>query len=133
MNLSNIRVLSCLLRDLFKFDAVRAGLTLCLMLARSLTSGFGLLLIVPLLQLIGLSFGPQASQGILTKFNTFFHVLHMPMTLVSMLGAYTLMMSFIALLTYVEQVTGTALQQRYTRYLRARLHRQLLLTPWPFF
>lgn len=133
VNLSNIKVLSCLLRDLFKFDAIRSGLTLCLMLARSLTSGFGLLLILPLLQLIGLSLGPEASQGILTKFNTFFRVLHIPMTLVSVLAVYTLMMSVIALLAYTEQVTGTALQQRYTRYLRASLHRQLLLAPWSFF
>jgi ATP-binding cassette, subfamily C, bacterial len=133
LNLSNIKVLSCLLRDLFKFDAIRAGLTLCLMLARSLTSGFGLLLILPLLQLIGLSLGPEASQGILTKFNVFFHTLHIPMTLVSVLAVYTVMMSFIALLAYTEQVTGTALQQRYTRYLRASLHRQLLLAPWSFF
>jgi len=133
LKLSNIRVLGCLLRDLFKFDAIRAGLTLCLMLARSLTSGFGLLLILPLLQLIGLSLGPEASQGILTKFNAFFHAFHIPMTLVSVLAVYTLMMTVIALLAYTEQVTGTALQQRYTRYLRARLHRQLLLAPWSFY
>ena len=60
------------MRDLFKFDAIRAGLTLCLMLTRSLTSGCGLLLILPLLQLIGLSLGPEASSGILTKFNACF-------------------------------------------------------------
>lgn len=133
LNLSNIQVLGCLLRDLFKFDALRAGLTLCLMLARSLTSGFGLLLILPLLQLIGLSLGPEASQGILTKFTAFFYAFHIPMNLVSMLGVYIIMISSIALLAYAEQVTGTALQQRYTRHLRASLHRQLLLTPWSFF
>lgn len=133
LNLSNITVLSCLLRDLFKFDAIRAGLTLCLMLGRSVTSGFGLLLILPLLQLIGLSLGPQASQGILSKLNTLFYALHVPMNLVSMLVVYIGMISFIALLAYIEQVTGTALQQRYTRYLRSRLHRQLLLAPWSFF
>lgn len=133
LKLKNLRVLSDLLRDLFKFDALRSGLMLCLMFAKSLTSGVGLLLILPLLQLIGVSLGAVASQGILTKFHACFHSLHIPMTLVGVLAVYTFTVSVIALLGYVEQVTGTALQQCYTRYLRATLHRTLLLTPWPFF
>ena len=133
VNVSNLRVLSCLLRDLFKFDALRSSVTLCLMFARSVTSGFGLLLILPLLQLIGVSLGSVASQGILTQFHACFDRLHIPMTLGGVLVVYVLMISMIALLAYTEQITGTALQQRYTRYLRAHLHRKLLLTSWSLF
>ncbi|MDF1827827.1 MAG: ABC transporter ATP-binding protein [Legionellaceae bacterium] len=132
-NLSNLRVLSCLLRDLFKFDARRSSMTLCLMFLKSVTSGVGLLLILPLLQLIGISLGAVASQGILTQFNAMLDHLHIPMTLVSVLAVYTVMISLIALLAYVEQVMGVVLQQSYTRYLRASLHRTLLMTPWSFF
>lgn len=133
VSLSNLRVLRSLLRDLFKFDAIRSGMTLCLMLARSLTSGFGLLMIMPLLQLIGVSLGPVASQGFLTQFNACFQLLHIPMTLVGVLVVYALIISGIALLAYTEQVMGTSLQQSYTRYLRASLHKKLLLAPWSFF
>ncbi|MCH9755764.1 MAG: ABC transporter ATP-binding protein/permease [Gammaproteobacteria bacterium] len=133
LNLKNIQLLRDLLGDLFRFNRIRTGLTFILMLTRSLTSGLGLLLILPLLQLIGLSLGPSASHGVMTYMSAFFKMIHLPMNLVSMLCVYTGIISFLALLAYFEQVTSASLQQQYTRHLRTHLHHQLLQTPWPFF
>lgn len=103
------------------------------MFVRSLTSGFGLLLILPLLQLIGLSVGPNTNSGFIRHIQTFFEVIHLPMNLVSMLCVYVFISMFLALIAYYEQISSTSLQQTYTQYLRAKLHKQLLKTPWPFF
>ena len=131
--LKHIKLLGDLLSDLFQFSRVRTVFTFSLMLTRSLTSGFGLLLILPLLQLIGLSLGPGANGGVMKHMRAFFDVIHMPMHLVSMLCVYTAIISLLALLAYFEQITSTGLQQKYTRYLRAKVHKQLLQTPWSFF
>ncbi len=103
------------------------------MFVRSLTSGFGLLLILPLLQLIGLSVGPNTNSGFIGHVRTFFEVMHLPMNLVSMLCVYVFISIFLALIAYFEQISSISLQQTYTQYLRAKLHKQLLKTPWPFF
>ncbi|MDF1678439.1 MAG: ABC transporter ATP-binding protein [Legionellaceae bacterium] len=131
--LKNLRLICNLLRDLLRFHRMRTCVTFFLMLMRSVTSGVGLLLILPLLQLIGLSLGPSANTGITTSVRIFFEALHLPMSLVSMLCLYTLIVSVLAVLSYAEQVTSAALQRHYTKYLRATLHQQLLQTPWPFF
>ncbi|MDF1646827.1 MAG: ABC transporter ATP-binding protein [Legionellaceae bacterium] len=133
LKLKNIQLLRDLFSDLLRFNRARTVLTFSLMLTRSLTSGLGLLLILPLLQLIGLSLGPSASHGVMTHIGNFFRVVHLPMNLVSMLCVYTLIISFLAFLAYFEQIVSASLQQKYTRYLRAHLHQQLLQTPWPFF
>ncbi|MDX2346303.1 MAG: ABC transporter ATP-binding protein [Legionella sp.] len=131
--MKHIQLLRDLVRDLYGFNAVRLSLSFCLMFARSLTAGFGLLLILPLLQMIGLSLGPSASHGLMRHIRTFFDVLHVPMNLVSMLCVYMIITGCLALIAYFEQMTTASLQQKYTQYLRAQLHKQLLQTPWPFF
>ncbi len=131
--LKNFHLICNLLRDLLRFHRMRACVTFFLMLMRSVTSGVGLLLILPLLQLIGVSLGPSVNTGITASVRVFFEAFHLPMSLVSMLCLYTLIVSVLGVLSYAEQVTSAALQRHYTKYLRTTLHQQLLQTPWSFF
>ena len=122
-----------LVRDLIQFSPARSLLTFFLMLTRSVTSGIGLLLILPLLHLIGFSVSGNANNDVMEGVKSVFHYLHVPLNLVNILISYILIVSAVAFAAYAEQVVGTTLQQEYTYHLRTKLHRQLLQTPWSFF
>ena len=49
---TNIRLMSVLFLDFFRVNPLQVSLTLLLMLFRSMSSGVGLLLILPLLQVV---------------------------------------------------------------------------------
>ena len=120
-----------LFMDLYHSNPLHVAITLCLMLFRSMSAGVGLLLIFPLLQVIGIIQGHDA--GMAKRLLTIFHGLHLPMTLAGVLMVYVMLVSFIALAAFVEQIISTRLQHHYTHQLRATLFRQILNTQWPFF
>lgn len=119
--------------DVLQFSPVKMLLTLSLMLFRNLTAGAGLLLILPLLHVIGVSVGSNPVHGVEKTIETVFQSLHLPLNLFTILVSYVLMVSFIALADFAEQLISTQLQQRYIHYLRAHLYNQLLHTQWTFF
>ena len=122
-----------LFRDVLKFSPLNLGLTLTLMLFRSVSAGASLLLILPLLQVIGFSVGHDEIHGVAKTITTLFQYLHVPLNLPTILFCYILVVSFIAVAAFAEQIISTRLQQNYIHHLRARLYQQLLYTKWPFF
>lgn len=102
------------------------------MLLQSVTTGIGLFLILPLLDLIGLSVG-GGHPRLMAPIQTSFDALGLPLNLVSMLVFYTLVLSLVAWIGYMEQVTSNRLQKGYTQHLRLKLYQALLDVPWPFF
>ena len=130
---TNIGLMRELFLDLFRSRPLHVLLTLFLMLFRSMSAGVGLLLILPLLQVIGLVKGHDAVGGFSKKLLEIFTQVHLPITLLSILIVYVIVVSFIALAAFAEQIISTRLQQQYTHHLRATLYRQLLHAQWPFF
>lgn len=128
-----LRLIKQLIADLFRFSPSRTTLTLSLMIIRSVTSGAGLLLIIPLLQLIGVATGNGTSNRIITTVTHVFQQFHLPLSLQTILASYIVLICGMALIQYSEQVVSSSLQQQYTCHLRTLLHRQLLHAQWPFF
>ena len=127
------RLMLALFTDVLQFSPLNMLLTFGLMLFRSITAGVSLLLILPLLQVLGLSIGHNETQGVAKAITTLFQHLHLPLTLPMILICYVLVVSFIAMAAFAEQIISTKLQQNYIHHLRARLYQQLLYTKWPFF
>ncbi len=127
----NAGLLHELFMELYRSNPWGVSYTLCLMFFRSMSAGVGLLLIVPLLQVIGIT---QGQDAVMAKgFMTVFHSLHLPMTLGVVLMMYVALVSVIALAAFFEQTIGTRLQHHYTHQLRTTLFQQLLKTQWSFF
>lgn len=131
--LKNWRLMSALFTDVLRFNPLNMALTLILMLFRSISAGASLLLVLPLLQIIGFSVGHAEIQGVAKTIATLFQNVHVPLNLPTILTCYVLIISFIALAAFAEQIISTKLQQRYIHHLRAHLYKQLLCTKWPFF
>jgi len=129
----NCRTMVDLFFDIFKFNPARLMFAFLLMFFKNLSSGVGLLLIIPLMQAIGFSVGGKVSDSITKALMVLFHQLHLALTLPSILISYVALVSLIALAGFAEQCTSTKLQQNYIHHLRARFYLQLLQTKWDFF
>lgn len=108
----------------------KVALALILMLLMSATQGAQLLLLVPLMQLIGLDVG-QGSIGWLARFvSSIFASLGIPLTLPSVLGAFVLFTTALALLTRWQVIFNFKLSQSFVVALRQRLYRTIANTSW---
>jgi ATP-binding cassette, subfamily C, bacterial len=108
----------------------RVVLALVLMLLLSATQGAQLLLLVPLMQLIGLNVG-QGSVGWLAQIvASAFKFVGIPLTLTTVLGAFVLFTTTLALLTRWQTTHSAALGQDFVAVLRRRLYRAIANTDW---
>ncbi|MFS2013675.1 ATP-binding cassette domain-containing protein [Azospirillum sp. CT11-132] len=95
----------------------RMALMLGLGLAASLAEGAGLLLLVPVLELVGVGSGGQASAG----------------RLLEGLGLYLLLITGAAAITAARNILGNDQRNRFVDQLRGDLHAALLHVSWPAF
>ena len=129
---TNLQTMGDIFKDVYQFSPLRLSLTLLLILFKSVTSGVGLLLIIPLLQVVGFTGIGDGRSGIVNGITQVFQSLHIPLNLPCILLTYVTLVSFIAIATYAEQIISTRLQQQYTHYLRARVYKQLINSKWQF-
>ncbi|MBI4382319.1 MAG: ABC transporter ATP-binding protein [candidate division NC10 bacterium] len=119
--------------DLVGAVSWRVGLTLGLMVCLSLTEGFGLLLLVPLLQLVGLDVQQSSLDGIAQFFSSAFTAIGMRPNLIVVLGLYVLVISMHALLYRSQVILNFTLQHAFVASLRQRLYRSIAEANWLFF
>ena len=108
-------------------------LAVSLMLGASFTEGIGLLLLLPLLQLVGFNAQQQTSTGITMYVSSFFIMVGLPITLVSVLCLYIVISSMYALFSRWQTTTSWAITFEFESFLRQRLYRAVMNTNWLFF
>lgn len=121
-----------LAQSLLQCSAVKSTLTLCLMVFRACSNGAGLLLIVPLLQLIGI---PLLHSGntFLTQWSTrLFKGLHLPLNLLSVLCLFFLIQALIATAHLLEDLLRSQLHEQHQHQLQHRVYETLLKAKWAF-
>lgn len=119
---------------LFEAGSWKVFLTLGLIVALSLTEGIGLLMLIPLLQLVDIQLDPDGSVGRIAQYvSTAFGRLGIPLTLISVLTVYVLIIAVHGLLSRWQTTTGFTLQREFIVYLRKRLYRAIVSTNWVFF
>ncbi len=104
-------------------------LTVCV----TLTEGVGLLLLVPLLQVVGLDLGGGAVGRIGGYTTSIFDAVGARPTLVAVLGLYVLVISARAFAMSWQAVVATAIAHEFKVHLRQRLYRAIVNTDWLFF
>ncbi|MFT5083434.1 MAG: ATP-binding cassette subfamily C protein [Lentisphaeria bacterium] len=119
-------------KDFFYFSPTRQIAILFLMLFQGLTAGVGLLLIIPLLDVIGFNVGVPTDIGISHSVSHIFSYLGFKTTLETILVSYVLIVVAIASLRYKLAVSSSVLQHRYICHIRNQLYRSLLRSNWPF-
>jgi ATP-binding cassette subfamily C protein len=104
-------------------------LTICV----TLTESVGLLLLVPLLQVVGLDLGGGAVGRISGFITSIFDSVGVRPTLISILGLYVLVISARAFAMSWQAVVSSAIGQQFKVHLRQQLYRAIVNTDWLFF
>jgi len=101
------------------------------MLVQKVTSGIGLLFILPLLQLMGLNTA-SGEEPITTYLVTLTNTLGIDVNFFSVISIFLSLMLFVTLIDYVVEVRGAKLKHFYTHRLRSQLYRQVLYSQWQY-
>jgi len=118
---------------LTRFNPWKFGLTISLMVFISLTEGIGLLLLVPLLQLVGLDVQQGALGQIAELVASFFAYLNITPTLSVVLIIYVIIISLNAVLIRIQNIQSSQIQYGFAAYLRKQLFDSITSSNWLFF
>jgi len=107
----------------------KAVVSLALLIALGLAEGVGLLMIIPLLQLIG--FGSTAGSGGITAFiGRLLTLVGLPLTLPAILGVYVVLVASCAVASRFRDVLNAKIVQGFTHFLRNDLYEDLTRVDW---
>jgi ATP-binding cassette subfamily C protein len=130
---TRINQLKPLLVDLFWLSPTSALYVLGLMVVSSLSSGIGILLIIPLLSSVDVSLGADSSgTGIQPYFDMAFNTLGLEPSLGLILSIYLLLIICVALINYLNAVAGAKLERNFVVSLRRRVFQSLLNANWQY-
>lgn len=115
-----------------RFSPGRCVTVVGLMLFRSLTAGFSLILIIPFLHMIGIH-SNTASNPLANHLATLFAWLHLSLCLENILLLFLIMATCIALAQMLDEIIRNQWQESYMHHLRQLLYSKLLDTHWEFF
>jgi len=111
----------------------KIALALALMVCLSLTEGIGLLLLLPLMQLVGLDIQGGSAGGLVEFVASVFAAIGVRPTLLAVLGLYVLIISTHALFYRWQSILNFTLKQDFVTFLRQWLYRAMASTNWLFF
>ena len=118
------------MRTLLRVMRWKVALAAVLMLCLTVTQGAQLLLLVPLMQLVGLDV-QQGSIGWLAELvSSAFALTGLHPTLITVLAAFVLFTSLLALITRWQTIYNYKLEQDFVASLRQRLYRAIANTDW---
>jgi ATP-binding cassette subfamily C protein len=119
-------------KDFYLFSPKKQIIIFILMLFQGITSGIGLLFIIPLLQIIGIDLGSTNTTSASAFANQTFIALGFEASLKNILCFYILVVSLIAFFRFQLNIISTEIQQSYISHLRETLYKQLLHCHWQF-
>ncbi len=111
----------------------KVGLALVLMFVVSMTEGIGMLLLVPLLQVVGVNTQGGTVGQIDALVSSIFISIGVPQTMITVLGFFVLILSINALIYRWHSNVSLSLQYEFTNQIRQRLYRAIANTNWLFF
>ena len=132
--MSNIKNLLYFLQHFYRFVKLPTLLKLTtLHTLQGVLQGAGILLIIPLLQLLGDSGITHDGGGKVVEIvKNVFSSLSIPLTIYTVIGTYIFIASFTEILTRYQSVLSLSLMQKYTSHLRVKLYDNLLHSKWGF-
>ncbi len=111
----------------------RSAGALVLMVLVGLMQGAGVLLLLPMLEIVGISTGTSSTRGPTLGVDWLFNTVGLPHTLVAVLLVFLTVAGGHALLVYWQTVVSSELQQEFVRSLQNRLYRAVVSAEWGFF
>lgn len=115
---------------LLKIVKKNALIALVILIFKGLTTGVGLLFIIPLLSLAGISQLEESNSQLVRLINQTFETTGISISVVNVLIIYLIVMSFFALLNYAQTVNTAIINQRIVLKWRNILFRKITFSTW---
>jgi ATP-binding cassette subfamily C protein len=133
MNTSLLLALKPLVQKCLAFSPMRVLSGLLLMLLSSVTSGVGILLIIPLLASVGVDLGGATSNnGISDTINELAANIGLELNLLTVLIIYLVIIFVLAAFSFVSSIVLVSLRQSFVMHLRDDISRALFFTQWRY-
>ena len=107
----------------------KLGLIFLLTLLQGVTSGFSIVLLIPLLQLLSIGTG-QEPDGVALAISNLADRAGIQITIGSILVVYMALLTFSALIQYWKAILDARYQQTFIYTLRRRLFRKIIMADW---
>jgi ATP-binding cassette subfamily C protein len=120
------------IKELLSFARLKAAAALILMIFLGLTQGIGLLMLLPLLHLIGLTGAQGPTSGFVAFIGDFCRNIGLPLTLPVILCAYIGIVSLHTITKRWETILNAEITHGFIRSLRDRLYTTLSQANWLF-
>lgn len=133
MNVRFTAAIKPLIEHCLKFEPLKVAGVLLLMLFSSVTSGIGILLIIPLLASIGIDVGSTSlGSSVSHTINLAANALGLTLELSSVLILYVFLITAVASFSFFNTVIIMSIRQVFVVALRKRLSRALFYTDWHY-
>lgn len=133
MDTSLFLTLKPLVKKCLAFSPMRVASGLVLMLLSSVTSGVGILLIIPLLASVGVDLGGATSHdSISDKINKFAAFLGLDLELLTVLIIYLVLIFIFSAFSFVSSIVLVSLRQSFVVHLRNDISKALFYTQWRY-
>ncbi|MEQ1727825.1 MAG: ABC transporter ATP-binding protein [Vicinamibacterales bacterium] len=126
-----LRTIQRFIREIAQASPRRAVLSMVLTAAMSFTEGMGLLLLMPLLQLVGVQ-EVNTLPNVTGWFVWFLDLIHVGPSLGGVLVLYVFITGTRTLLQKWQGELSSSVREEYTEQLRARIYRAITSTQWSF-
>ncbi len=127
------RVLRAYLATLYELTGWELILSIVLAALCSLTEGIGIVLLIPTLQISGLNLMGQGKvQSYASSIDAGLRAIHLTPSLPLLLSIFVVLICSRTLLTKMQTVAGSRVQQQLETHLRERLHRAIVGADWLF-
>lgn len=131
---NHLRLLHTLFINLWQFNKKQTLTAIFLITAQSISTGFGLFLILPFLNAVGLlSQNVQTNSMLYQSLQQVQTVMPFNSPLANVLSLYALISATVAIIMYAEKIISGQLKQGYSTHLRNQLHKAIILLKWPYF
>jgi ATP-binding cassette subfamily C protein len=118
---------------LFNFEKGKVLIAIILMVLISLTEGIGLILLVPLLQLVGLNVQGGSLGQIEGFIASFFNFINIEPSLATILFLYVVIISLNAYFFRLQTLRSSSIQYEFATHLRKKLFQAITYSDWLFF
>lgn len=135
LKIKELQGLKPLLMDFIASSPAKTSILVGLMILGSLTSGIGILLIIPLLSSIGIDLGGShqtEATNISEWVSNIFLWFGIDASLETVLALYLFVITTVALISYANTVLNTKLRMQFVDGLRTRLFGLLVYSEWQF-
>ncbi len=129
-NLAQIHFIVKTFRVVVSHRPAKLALIFLLTLLMGVNTGFSIVLLIPLLQLLNIGVGAP-KEGMALLFQKMADKTGIPLNIETILLIFTVLLTLTALLQYWKSILDAGYQQTFIYQLRRRLFRKIILADWP--